>query len=272
MSIAAFAKEAPKSQLPDHLAPLHTFKPCHCPPHPSSRVPNCTCDPSTTTIIPAPVYVSPLFSVRWKRLVVDEGHIHGDDKTRASQLANLLSVERRWLVSGTPTTDLLGLGFGSASEATEMDGNDDADEEADLGGLMYPEDDGPQETNSEEELAQPDSPRQSAILDLGVSEDSTAAITSDVAETGLPSARIWTPRDRENLRRLGKMISSFLKVEEFSNLEGTRMFNELVVSPLFGENGPQLRAVQVLKQVMGSVMIRHRYVIVLSALISVRGT
>lgn len=259
---AAFAKEAPKSQLTDHLAPLHTFQTCQCPPHASSRVPNCTCKAPPTN-------VSPLFSVRWKRLIVDEGHIHGDDKTRVSQLASLLSVERRWLVSGTPTTDLLGLSFGSQSEAVE--GNADM-EEADvedekMGELRYPS----EEASALEQDDVGDSPLSGSINGLTEPQDFTVtstpapqrAPTLSISDDGTPLARIWTPNDRENLRRLGKMITSFLKVEEFSNSEGTRLFNESVVGSLFGETGPQLRAVQVLKQVMGSVMIRHRYVMLL---------
>lgn len=261
----AFAKEAPKSQLTDHLAPLHTFQTCQCPRHPSTRVPNCACEILAN--------VSPLFSVRWKRLIVDEGHIHGDDKTRVSQLASLLSVERRWLVSGTPTADLLGLSFGSQSEATELDvdveennGANAGGEDEQMGELRYPSEDILDLEQAEERGDLPLPQIDDFTISQGFTESTPdpapqTVHTLSISDDGTSKARIWTPNDRESLRRLGKMITSFLKVEEFSNPEGTRLFNESVVSPLFGEMGPQLRAVQVLKQVMGSVMIRHRCVL-----------
>lgn len=117
-----------------------------------------------------------------------------------------------------------------------------------------------------------DLPLPQSINALAVSRNSTestptpapqAAPALSISDDGTPTARIWTPNDRESLRRLGKMITSFLKVEQFFNPVGTRLFYESVVSPLFGETGPQLRAVQVLKQVMGSVMIRHRCAVLL---------
>ncbi|WVR09439.1 hypothetical protein IAU60_006506 [Kwoniella sp. DSM 27419] len=43
---------------------------------------------------------------RWKRIILDEGHIAKDKGTNAMALVRQLSVERRWLVSGTPTRHL----------------------------------------------------------------------------------------------------------------------------------------------------------------------
>ncbi|KAI0053959.1 hypothetical protein FA95DRAFT_1551738 [Auriscalpium vulgare] len=199
----------------------HSWTPCHCPEYRSTRVPKCRCESP----------VSSLFQVRWKRLVVDEGHVHGTDTTRISLVANLLSVERRWLVSGTPTPDLLGIRFGSDNAEAEQ---------GYYSGLSYPATDTPTAENtdadSEEEL--PLAPTDSAEDRAGI------------------APHFWSSQDRENLRRLGKMIVSFLRVPRF--LASSQLFQSQVIQPLFAAGGPNPGAVQVLAQVMASVMVRHR--------------
>lgn len=49
---------------------------------------------------------SPLRKIYWKRFIVDEGHTMSSKLTRLVLLASDLHVERRWLVSGTPTSGL----------------------------------------------------------------------------------------------------------------------------------------------------------------------
>ncbi len=44
---------------------------------------------------------SPLEGARWKRIILDEGHVAGTRLSNAMVLARRLSVERRWLVSGS---------------------------------------------------------------------------------------------------------------------------------------------------------------------------
>jgi SNF2 family DNA or RNA helicase len=50
---------------------------------------------------------SPLLQIRWLRLIVDEGHELGSDEsadTALTHFLNEIAAERRWVLSGTPTT------------------------------------------------------------------------------------------------------------------------------------------------------------------------
>ncbi|KAK6910808.1 hypothetical protein I203_104841 [Kwoniella mangroviensis CBS 8507] len=49
---------------------------------------------------------SVLIQARWKRIILDEGHTAQSKLTNSMTFARQLSVERRWLVSGTPTRHL----------------------------------------------------------------------------------------------------------------------------------------------------------------------
>ena len=63
----------------------------------------CTC-PETTK--------SPLLRIRWKRLIIDEGHVLGQGTTRLVSLAGRLRVERRWCVTGTVSNHMMGMDLG----------------------------------------------------------------------------------------------------------------------------------------------------------------
>jgi hypothetical protein len=60
---------------------------------------NCTCR-------------SPLTQIRWKRLIIDEGHILGKGNSRLVSLAGRLYVDRRWCVTGTVSDKLMGMDLG----------------------------------------------------------------------------------------------------------------------------------------------------------------
>jgi SNF2-related domain len=199
---------------------------CECPGFAGTRIPECSCDSSG---------LSPLFWIRWKRLVVDEGHVHGTDKSNISKVANLLSVERRWLVTGTPTTNLLGINLRSSEISTD---------------LQYPGD------VFEAEDVSP------SWEDLDLDFPDTDSVQTNNARA--PSPRTWTSYDREDLRRLGTMVVTFLQIPRFA--AESRLFDSHVVHSLFGPSGPQPGAVQVLTQVMSSIMIRHQYAFLLYCL------
>ncbi|KAF7986509.1 hypothetical protein HWV62_31335 [Athelia sp. TMB] len=60
-----------------------------------------------------------LSQIRWKRLVVDEGHVASSTKSNFAFHAKELCAERRWIVTGTPTTNILELNLGINSQPEE---------------------------------------------------------------------------------------------------------------------------------------------------------
>ncbi|KAI5122210.1 hypothetical protein M0805_002699 [Coniferiporia weirii] len=213
--------EAPMSDM----SALNDSHNCHCLSFPHVRVPDCTCR--------TPRNISPLLQIRWKRLVRDEGHNAATQSTTLNNFLSLISSERKWIVTGTPTTGLLGLSFGSTLE-------DDA------------------EVREMPSQGMPDAlPLVYRICDEtsgSESREDEFIAEGDAREMG-PYAHVWSSADRTDLRKLGDMMSSFLGVLPFAT--NARAF-ELVVEPLFGKDGPLPNAPRVLEQVMSAYMVRHR--------------
>ncbi|KAJ7578523.1 hypothetical protein C8J56DRAFT_968195 [Mycena floridula] len=195
---------------------MSSWTPCLCREFEAVRVPNCTC-------VPPPV--SPLLQVRWKRLVIDEGHVSASLSSILISFSRLLSVERRWICTGTPTTNLLGLNLGKkTNEDAELDDEMDVAEET---RIMETDDStpGPDETESESPAPQSASPR------------------------------IWTRADSEDIRKLMNMITHFVGMPSF-HADSSRV--RAIHEALFDRQGPRPGAIKVLTQVMEMVMIRHR--------------
>lgn len=74
---------------------------CNCPYIGSSNIPDCTCK--------GQVYESPLMKVHWLRIIIDEGHHFSSSVSNAVLVSKQLQAERRWIVSGTPAKDLVGV-------------------------------------------------------------------------------------------------------------------------------------------------------------------
>ncbi|KAK9448171.1 SNF2 family N-terminal domain-containing protein [Limtongia smithiae] len=52
---------------------------------------------------------STVHNIRWKRIIVDEGHSLGKSRLLSSFAANNIHVDRKWAVTGTPVPGLLGI-------------------------------------------------------------------------------------------------------------------------------------------------------------------
>ncbi|KAF9370680.1 hypothetical protein CPC16_003549 [Podila verticillata] len=63
---------------------------------------HCTCPRPRPTI-------SSLMQVQWKRIIVDEGHTMSAELSDHALLASKLHTERRWICTGTPTSNLVNL-------------------------------------------------------------------------------------------------------------------------------------------------------------------
>ncbi|KAK2466641.1 hypothetical protein APHAL10511_000899 [Amanita phalloides] len=212
MTYSKFTVEANRKSISE----LYPWQECKCHPFQGTRVPDCHC-----SNVPN---VSPFFQVRWKRLVIDEGHVSSSLSTTLIQLVRVLSVERRWIVTGTPTTNLLGLSFGNKSANEEEDASDDR-------------------TTIYGQEASPSSSSRSGSIPLLMDHDSVVL-------------RMWNKYDRQDLSKLANMITHFISVPQFST-DVKSIYNE-VIGPLFDPNGPRPGAIQVLTQVMQMVMVRHR--------------
>ncbi|KAL5529532.1 hypothetical protein ACEPAG_5517 [Sanghuangporus baumii] len=199
---------------------------CLCPEFRNIRIPDCSCE--------APGTVSPLLQIRWKRLVRDEGHNAASRSTELNHFLRIISAERRWIVTGTPTTNLLGLNFGSFTDVESQ-----ADEIVFDGSV-------PQEPDLDVQI------RKMQKLDSSrvASEDDSEG-SEDMA-----SSRSWSRADRGDLRKLGSMLSDFLGVLPFA--ANSESFSNLVVNGLMPESGPLPGALRVLEQVMSANLVRHR--------------
>ena len=209
---AEFTAEANSQEV----SKLHSWDVCSCKefPGPFNRVPICVCQTNE---------VSSLLQVRWKRLVIDEGHVSATLSTTLVPFAKALSVERRWIVTGTPTTNLLGLSLGDS----QLDCTKDAEDREKEGGL---------DEESDE------------MTEVGEMQVDSS--------TRHESIRIWNKHDREDLNKLGNMITHFIAVPQFH--ADPKLVASHVVEPLLDGTGPRPGSIQVLNQVMEMIMIRHR--------------
>lgn len=189
---------------------------CRCKEYAKVRIPDCSCSG-----LPE---ISPLLQVRWKRLVRDEGHNAASHSTNMNRFLQSISAERRWIISGTPTTNLLGLSFGSRSSPGTIN-------EMEMTSPVIQAEFNPFPSSLEPEAPWP------SMIEKKVSANRFRA-------------------EREDLRKLGVMLSDFLGVLPFANDDTA--FSRLVVDGLMVKERPMQASVRVLEQVMSVNMVRHR--------------
>ncbi|KAG9318758.1 P-loop containing nucleoside triphosphate hydrolase protein [Chiua virens] len=207
MSDSRFRKESKKN----NTEKLYGLKPCTCPCLAGSRIPDCRCPGDST--------VTPLLQIRWKRLVIDEGHIASNMTAAINTFVRELSIQHKWIVTGTPTSNILGLQLGRTTNEQECENQVDSAD---------------------------------SVLD----PDSTSPNPASPTQDDECRVRIWGNYDALNLRKLGAMIGDFLAVPQFHT--DSKAFAVHVSAPLCDKRGPRPGAIGVLSQAMEMVMVRHR--------------
>ncbi|ORY35479.1 SNF2 family N-terminal domain-domain-containing protein [Naematelia encephala] len=194
---------------------------------------------------------SVLKQARWKRLLLDEGSL-ANQQTNVIRFARDLNIDRKWLITGTPTRNMH---QGAEGETADIAG-------ALPGGVQFSEGTKPVAEGSEAE-SKPTTSRDAdaplfANFDTGDEkpdrkadfevEDQGNARTEDL--TG------WTKRDREDSNRFGGMLCNFLGADLFS-LEGVT-FRSVVSGKLCAKGGPSYGSVARMRELMENVMVKHR--------------
>ncbi|CAI9632062.1 unnamed protein product [Alternaria burnsii] len=88
---------------------------CNCPYIGATRIPDCSCVDTDR------VYESPLKKIHWLRIIIDEGHSFSSSVSNAVLVAKQIQAERRWVVSGTPAKDLVGVEVDMSTVDVESD-------------------------------------------------------------------------------------------------------------------------------------------------------
>ncbi|KAH7107555.1 SNF2 family N-terminal domain-containing protein [Auriculariales sp. MPI-PUGE-AT-0066] len=102
-----FTAELPSARNRDKLA---SWSECNCPAISTAYdVPNCKCGAT----------VSSLVQIHWRRVAIDEGHSLSASRSQLVELADMLIEDAMWIVTGTPTTNLVG--FHLAQSLPESD-------------------------------------------------------------------------------------------------------------------------------------------------------
>lgn len=176
---------------------------CHCPVH--SGVP----------------YSSPLADLHFLRIIVDEGHDFSSfgRKNNAVFALQKLKVDRRWIISGTPSSGLLGIEASTATLET-LSGVSDRDS------LLVKD-----------------------ILETRRNSGIKLQAESSVRKSALQ-------QERKDLEKLGSIVIDFLNLQPWSNSKGANDAASWRLYVIPNEDGQ--RKPRSLANVLESLVVRHR--------------
>ncbi|TVY27903.1 DNA repair protein RAD5 [Lachnellula hyalina] len=195
---------------------------CRCPYIRGTRERDCTC------LKEEAVYHSPLKSLHFKRLITDEGHTFGNasanSRTIAVGVVDLLQLDARWIVSGTPTQGLYGAEVTISSNSSST-----------IGTPLLDADD-----------------NNSAIMEeLEHLEDDIASNSSKEREM------LFHLQERKDLEKLGNIASVYLKARPWApSSHDTASWAQHVMQPRHGAKSQG--NMECLRNTLESMMIRHR--------------
>ena len=82
--------------------------------------------------------------------------------------------------------------------------------------------------------------------------------TKIMPQSTLPRSRVWSSHDKDDAARMGIMIGGFLAAQPFRS---ETEFREHVYKPLCHPGGPQFGATERLRYIMSELMVKHAYVL-----------
>ncbi|KAL8839795.1 MAG: hypothetical protein Q9170_001606 [Blastenia crenularia] len=201
-----------RSRLEEEMSLTSDLKnPCIC-----TENGRCHCSAHTS----AP-YTSPLASLHFLRIIVDEGHDFSTfgRKNNAVIALQKLHVDRRWIVSGTPSSGLLGIEASTAALET-LSGVSDRDS------LLVRE-----------------------ILESRRGRASDPSMDPSVRKSALL-------QERKDLEKLGSIVVDFLDLRPWANSKGGNdvgSWKQYVIPAEDGQRKPRS-----LRKVLESLVVRHR--------------
>lgn len=166
-------------------------------------------------------YSSPLADLHFLRIIVDEGHDFSSfgRKNNAVFALQKLRVDRRWIISGTPSSGLLGIEASTATLET-LSGVSDRDS------LLVKE-----------------------ILESRRNSGANLQVEPSVRKSALQ-------QERKDLEKLGSIVIDFLNLQPWSNTKGANdaaSWKQYVIPDEDGHRKPRSLA-----NVLASLVVRHR--------------